>query len=177
MFDTLLRDEDDKIATLPNEVVSVPVLALSLSEGHLSPIWMPAKIEIGCFLMQEHPDKTWKPLSYWSRTLNEAKETNDKTHRECLALVWSASYLANIWTVINATFVRVTMLWNRSLIWRKSLAIWLVGESINAKIKFDVLHRAETKNQTPDKLWQIKTNGTDSTKLFVDIPEMLVSLI
>lgn len=71
--------------------------------------------------MQEQPGGTKKPSRFWSMMLNAADRNYDKTHRECLAVVWASTYNVHIWRIIHCPFVWATMLWNGSVIGREPL--------------------------------------------------------
>lgn len=44
---------------------------------------------LGGVLLQQQPDKTWKPISYISRTLTESEKNYSNIEREALAVTWS----------------------------------------------------------------------------------------
>jgi len=44
---------------------------------------------VGCVLTQEQPDRTYKPVAYWSRPITGSKKNYSTTEEECLAVVWA----------------------------------------------------------------------------------------
>lgn len=46
-----------------------------------------------------------------------------------------------------------------------------------SKFEVDSVHRAGIRNQAADAVSQLETGGTNTTKLGVDLPEILVSII
>ena len=49
---------------------------------------------LGCTLLQEHEGATdWRPVGYWSYSLNYSVRNYSATERECLAVVWDGRTL------------------------------------------------------------------------------------
>lgn len=87
-FDTITQNEPNALETLREKLVSAPVLVSSRGNEHLSH-------DTGSYdkyyvvSMQEPPDRTKRPSSFCSETLNTAEQNYDTTRQECLAVVWA----------------------------------------------------------------------------------------
>lgn len=100
----------------------------------------------GCVLLQERPDKTTKPIIYWSRLLAGIENIYDTTQREYLAIAWVV--------LLPRTYLEDTRFTVRtdheSLKWivrvsdtSEKLAGWFVRLS---ELEFEVVHWAGVKH-------------------------------
>lgn len=72
---------------LQENLISPPILAVSYVEWKMKMDRDTSYGRVGCVVLQELPDKTTKPIWYWSRLLESAEHLYDSTRRECLATV------------------------------------------------------------------------------------------
>ena len=50
--------------------------------------------QLGCTLLQEHDEANdWRPVGYWSSSLNDIERNYSATERECYAVVWAVRIL------------------------------------------------------------------------------------
>lgn len=160
-FDTLTWEEHGALATLPDKLVSTPVLALSHYKGHLTLFTDVCDKQEGCVLMQEQLNWTKNPLSYWSRMLKRLSR-NTIQHIRIAWLYFGGFCYACTWRVINSTFVLVTRRWNGSLILCTPPGKCACWRLCLFESEFDVVHIAGIKYQAADALSLLR-RGVTST--------------
>jgi hypothetical protein len=94
----LRKGESQKLGVLTEEqlkafdalrarLLDPPVLALPRADGRYVLDTDASQEQIGCCLLQEHPDCLRHPVGYWSRALTSAERNYSTTEQECLAIV------------------------------------------------------------------------------------------
>jgi len=78
---------------LKKRLTEAPILALPRREGAYTVDTDASAGQIGAVLLQEQPDRSTRPVGYWSRSLNAAERNYSTTERECLAAVWASLLL------------------------------------------------------------------------------------
>ena len=76
-------------AYLSERLTSTPILALPRRESLLISETDACTFHLGCNLLQQKPDKSSLPVSYYNRGLIPAEKTYSTTARECLVVVWA----------------------------------------------------------------------------------------
>ena len=83
----LKPDQRDAFETLKKRLTSTPILALPRADGAYVVDTDASDFQVGLVLTQEQPDKTYKPVGYWSRPIEGAEKNYSTTEKECLAVV------------------------------------------------------------------------------------------
>jgi len=78
---------------LKKRLTAAPILALPRREGAYTVGTDAGAGQVGAVLLQEQPDRTTRPVGYWSRSLNMVERNYSTTQRECLAVVWASLLL------------------------------------------------------------------------------------
>ena len=130
--------------------------------------------QLGCVLLQEQENGEWKPVGYWSRTLNSAEKAYSPTERECLAVVWSVTklrpYIEMTKFTVRTDHNALRWLMNiddptgRLIRWRLRLS----------EFDYTIAYRPGRVHQVSDALSRIPTEGVDTQPLDDDIPCLLV---
>jgi len=68
------KDQRDAFEELKRRLTSTPILALPRSTGAYVLDTHASDYQVGCVLTQEQPDKTYKPVGYWSRPITWAEK-------------------------------------------------------------------------------------------------------
>ena len=92
-FENPTDEELEAFETLKQRMTSPPVLALP---RHGKPYIVDtdaSAYQLGCALLQEQDDETYKPVGYWSYSLNDTERNYSPTERECYSVVWSVTTL------------------------------------------------------------------------------------
>lgn len=128
-FESLDQEKHDLLPTLQDELASSPVLALPRNIGHLTLDTGACDKQISC-LDARATDRTNRPLSHWSKTLNVKDQSYGTAHPERLALVWALRYYTHISRVIDLPFVWILMRLYGSLIWWIPRVLWRVADFV-----------------------------------------------
>ena len=72
---------------MKEKLASPPVLALPSNDLPYYVDTDACDKQIGCVLQQKYPDKTIRPIGYFSRSLIHVERNYDTTERECLGIV------------------------------------------------------------------------------------------
>jgi len=83
------QDQRDAFEELKRRLTSAPSLDLPRATGAYVQDTDPSDYQVGCFLRQEQPEKTYKPAGYYCRPITEAEKNYSTTGTECLAVVWA----------------------------------------------------------------------------------------
>jgi len=83
------RDQREAFEELRMLLINTPILALPRSDAAYVVETDASNLEVGCVLTQEQPDKTFKPIGYWSRPIKGGERNYTTTKKECLAVVWA----------------------------------------------------------------------------------------
>ena len=170
-FGALTDEEFEAFATLRNHLINPPILALPKVGKKYIVETDACDEQVGCVLLQEQDTEgDFRPIGYWSRTLNPAERNYTTTERECLAIVWSIlmlrPYIEGTRFTVRTDHDSLRWLLNladasgRLARWRLRLA----------EYEYDVVHRPGIKHQAPDALSRLPTKGTDQSPLDDDIP-------
>lgn len=81
------------INALKHALILCPVFAVPKSTDHMTLDTNARNVQIGWVLQQQQPEKTTKPIKYWSRSLTDTEREYSTMQRECLAIVWSVILL------------------------------------------------------------------------------------
>lgn len=89
-FENPIQAQLDAFKELKKRMVSPPVLALPrLGKPYMIDTDASA-YQLGCTLLQEQDEPgDWRPVGYWSYSLNDAERNYSATERECYAVVWA----------------------------------------------------------------------------------------
>lgn len=79
----------DAIEVLKVALMTLSVLALPYSSGHLTLDTDACNVQVGCVLQQKRLDDTTKRFCYCSLSLTGSEQWCDSKQRKCLAMVWS----------------------------------------------------------------------------------------
>ena len=77
-----LQDQRDAFEELKRRLTSTPILAFPRSTGAYVLDTDARDYQAGCVLTQEQPDKTYKPVGYWSRPITGAEKNYSTTEKE-----------------------------------------------------------------------------------------------
>jgi RNase H-like domain found in reverse transcriptase len=69
-------------------ITTAPILSLPRSSGLYVLEADASSSQLGDQLLQEQPDKTFRPIGFWSRQCNQAERNYSPTEREALAIAW-----------------------------------------------------------------------------------------
>ena len=132
-----------------------------------------SKYQLGAALLQQQDEedpKDWKPIGFYSKTLNETEQRYSTTELECYAVVWSVLYLR---PYIEGTHFKVrtdheALKWLMTLTdpsgrltrWRLRLA----------EFDYEITYRPGRVHQVPDALSRIETSGVDKSPVDDEIP-------
>jgi len=83
------RDQREAFEELKRRLTNTLILALPRANGAYVVDTDASDYQVGCVLTQEQPDKTFKPIRYWSRPIKGAERNYSTTEKECLAVVWA----------------------------------------------------------------------------------------
>ena len=78
---------------LKTRLMEAPFLALPRREGAYTVDTDASAGQVGAVLLQEQPDRTTRPVGYWSRSLNAAERHYSTTEQECLAVMCTSLLL------------------------------------------------------------------------------------
>ena len=171
VFGALSEEEFEAFATLRESLLKPPILALPKVGKHYILETDACNEQVGCILLQEQETaKDYRPIGYWSRTLNTAERNYTTTERECLAIVWGILILRPYLEGTNFTvrtdhdslrwLLNITDVSGRLARWRLRLA----------EFDYSVVNRPGVKHQAPDALSRLLTSGDDQSPLDDDIP-------
>jgi RNase H-like domain found in reverse transcriptase len=73
---------------LKTSITSAPILALPRATGLYFLEADAFASQLGVQLLQEQPDRSFRPVGFWSRQCNQAECNYSPTEREALAIVW-----------------------------------------------------------------------------------------
>lgn len=144
-LDTLTQDDHDALDTLQDNLVSAPVVVLPHSNGQLTLYTDASDKYIDCMFMQEHQDRMRKPLSNWSRMLNEAEKNYNTTHREFLVVVLALFLLCPYLERRKPTIYMDHDALEWILILADATSKWRAGDTLS-NFELSVVHRASIKN-------------------------------
>ena len=158
---------------LKSRMIAPPILALP-RYGRPYMIDTDASADqLGCMLLQEHDGtKDWRPVGYWSYSLNDSDTHYNATERECFAVVWAVRTLR---PYIEGTKFTVrtdhdALRWLMSLTessgrltrWRLRLA----------EYDFTIQYRPGRVHQVPDNLSRlISPRGTGDPRKAVEVDD------
>lgn len=155
----------DALAILYQNPIAAPVLSFPCCKVYLTIETDACNKQIGCVLMQLRPDGAKKPPWCWSGTLNAKGKNYDTTHCEPLAVFWAILFLR--FYLEGQRFKICTD--HDAFIWILNLTVSirrLARCSLPlSELDFEVLHRAEIKNEPGDALSQLEKDGTEKTLL------------
>lgn len=173
-FGDLDKAESEAYERLRDSMISPPVLALPRAGYSYTLDTDACDYQVGCVLLQEQPDKTLRPVGYWSRSLTKAEKNYSTTEKECLAIVWAAlmlrPYLEGVRFTLRTDHSALRWILNladasgRLMRWRLRLS----------DFDYEVKHRAGVKHQAADTLSRLRTDGADTSLLDDAIPTLLV---
>jgi len=83
------QDQRDAFEELKRRLTSTQILALPRSTGAYMLDTDASEYQVGCVLTQEQPEKTYRPVGYWSRPITWAEKNYSTTEKEILAVVWA----------------------------------------------------------------------------------------
>lgn len=86
-FNPLDSNEHNAMETLKKGLISLPILALPYSFGHMTFDTDARNVQTGCGLLQKQPDDKTKPFRKGSRFLTDPGMRYDTIQRECFAIV------------------------------------------------------------------------------------------
>lgn len=70
-FTPISSEKLHAMITPKNTRISHPVLALTYSAGHMKLETDACNVQVGCVILQKHPNDTTNPTGYWSRSLTD----------------------------------------------------------------------------------------------------------
>jgi hypothetical protein len=79
--------------TLRDALLNPLILALPRIEGAFTLDTDASDHQLGGCLLQSQPDRSQRPVGYWSRGLTSAEKNYSTTEKECLAIVWAILHL------------------------------------------------------------------------------------
>lgn len=97
-LDRLSDEEIMALITLNAKLIDPPGLDLPRSQLIYTVDIDVCDKQVRRFLLSEQPDRTNRPMRYWSRSLNNTEEKYDRTSCKYLAAVWALSLL---WLYLN----------------------------------------------------------------------------
>lgn len=145
-------------------------LALLNNSGHITLNNDSCNDQIVCVLLQQTPDKTEKPVGYWSRPLADAERNFDTTQRECLALVRSVQLLRPYLEGTRFTIRTDHNLLNWVFHLTQNTGSLARCCSRLSEFESSVVYRASVKHQAPDALSRLPTTEEDQTVLNDNLP-------
>ena len=155
------------VATSTRECHSVSVMPPPHSNGDA------CQHEIGCALIQTHPDGVRYPVGFWSRSLNQAVRNYSVSEKEYLAVVWAIQLLRPY--IERTTFEVYTD--HQPLRWLLTisepsgrLARWIL---LLLEFDFTVRYKKGIKNTIADAISLLLTFGGSSVDVNPDIPSFL----
>jgi len=99
------QDQRDVFEELKRRLTSTPILALPRSAGAYVLDTDASDYQVGCVLTQKQPDKTYKPVGYWSRPITGGEKNYSTTEKACLAVVWAIfmlrPYVQKTWFIVR----------------------------------------------------------------------------
>ena len=120
-----------------------------------------SECQLGVQLLQEQPDKSFRPLGFWSRQSNSAERNYSPTEREALAIVWAVKicrpHVERTSFLVRTDHQALRWLFSTSStdgnprIVRWKLAL--------AGFEFTVEYTPGSKNKVPDELSRMETTG------------------
>lgn len=87
IFGSLNEEELKSMKLLKDAFISPPVLALSISTGHINLDTKACDVQVGCMLLQAQHDNKTRHIGYCSRSLTNAERKYNTSQRECLTIV------------------------------------------------------------------------------------------
>ena len=79
---------------LKARMIALPILALPRYGRPYVIDTDASAYELRCTLLQEHDEANdWRPVGYWSYSLNNSEPNYSATERECFAVVWAVRTL------------------------------------------------------------------------------------
>ena len=156
--------------TLKSKLVSPPILCLpKLGKRYILDTDASA-YQLGCVLLQEQDDNEFRPVGYWSYSLNPAERNYSATERECYAVVWAITSLRPYieGTKFNVRTDHDALRWLMSLTdssgrltrWRLRLA----------EFDFQIEYRPGRVHQVPDALSRLITPRVPQNEIDDDVP-------
>lgn len=127
-------------------------------------------------LFQEYPDKSRRPIVFWSRTLSNVQNNYSPTGRECLAVIYGVTVCRPYLHGQQFRFVTG----HNSLCWINEIKDPTPGRLMQcrlwlAELDFDVAYRKESKHTQPDELSRITSNGHAKEHEELEIPCLNIS--
>ena len=130
--------------------------------------------QLGATLLQQHyPSKPneWRPIGYWSKTLNSAEQNYSATERECYSVVWAVTtlrpYLEGQQKFTMGSdhdalrwLLTLTDPSGRLMRWRLRLS----------EFDFEIHYRSGRVHQVPDALSRLISPSTDNKPVGDEIP-------
>jgi len=164
------QDQRDAFEELKRRLTSSRILALPRSTGANVLDTDANDDQVGCVLTQEQPDKTCKPVGYWSRPIAGAEKNYRTTEKECLALVW-ALFMLRPYVQGTRFIVRTD---HSALRWmlhmdgaHGSLARWQLRLS---EFDYLVATRAGAAHHAADTMSRLATPAVDTRPIPEEIP-------
>lgn len=133
--------------------------------------------QVGCSLFQIYPDRSRRPVGFWSRTLNSAEKNYSPTERECLAVIYSITTCRPY--LYGQRFTVVTD--HHSLRWLLEINDPASGRLMRWRIRlaefdFDIGYRKGSQHMQPDALSRLPSSGHTTEHADLDIPCLSLSL-
>eukprot|EP00171_Calliarthron_tuberculosum_P022637 IDg22637t1 len=116
--------------------------------------------QVGCSLFQKYPDRSLRPVGFWSRTLNAAEKNYSPTERECLAVIYGVTTCRPY--LYGQRFKVVTD--HNSLRWLLEINDPASGRLMRWRIRlaeydFDIGYRQGALHTQPDALSRLSSTG------------------
>lgn len=170
----LTPEQQESFELLKHSLTEPPVLHLPRNDLPYSVDADACEHQIGCALLQTHPDNIRYPIGFWSRFLTPAERNYSVGEKEYLAVVWATQMLRPDLEQENFNFYTD----HEALKWVLSssdstgrLARWRLRL---VQHYFTVGYKKGAKNQIADAISRLPTYGESEFKGDLDIPCFIV---
>ena len=168
------EDQYHAFNLLKQAISEPPVLRLPQSNLPYSLDTDACQHQIGCALMQTHPDGMRYPIGFWSRSLSPAERNYSVSEKECLAVIWAIQLLR---PYLERTHFEVytdhqPLRWLLSLTdVNGRLARWRL---LLQEFDFIVKYKKGIKNTIADAISRLPTYGESQVAPDTDLPCFLI---
>lgn len=173
-FGPLDIKESAPVAILEKALKSLPGLVISRTKDQYTLDTNACDKQIGVVLLQKQEDGNNRSIGYWPRTLNEKEQKLVKTHRECLAVIWTLTHLRLCLEGTRFTIptdhealrwiLSMTEATGKPARWRLRLT----------EFEIDIVHRAGVKRKAADALSRLNTKGVDCPPMVDEVPVLAI---